>query len=200
MFKSLTVVVFSTLLLSGCAGVRLVDTDVRSFMTPPGVAAGATYRFERLPSQQADATAHARLESMAAHALAKVGLVRKDAGADYSVQVASSQRVDPYAPWDEPYGGRLGLGFGLRSGYIGLGASRPLMPGFGMGDSPYYWREVSLLIRHLPTLQVVYETRGAHDGRWSDSEAVLPAMFDAALRDFPHPLPGPRRIHIEIPR
>ena len=42
-------------LLSGCATHWVVDSDVRSFSNLPAadVAAGATYRFERLPSQQA---------------------------------------------------------------------------------------------------------------------------------------------------
>lgn len=202
MFKSTAtaLMVVSALLLSGCAGMRVVDTDVRSFVTPPGIQPGATYRFERLPSQQADAGAQTRLEAMAQAALAKVGLVRQDSGADYSVQVAASLRVDPYAPWDQPYGGRLSLGIGVRHGHIGLGVNRPLMPGFGWGESPYYWREVSLVMRHLPSGQVVYETQGAHDGRWSDSMAVVPAMLDAALAGFPNPPLGPRRINIEIPR
>lgn len=201
MFKSVVMVVFSVLVLSGCAGVRLVDTDVRSFVTPPGVTAGAAYRFERLPSQQASA-AQARLETLTQVALGKVGLMRKDTEAGYSVQVTYSLRVDPYAPWEQPYGGRAGLslGFGMRSGHFGLAAGRPLMPGFGWGESPYYWREVSLVIRHLASGQVVYETQGAHDGRWSDSGAVLPAMLDAALMNFPNPPRGPRRIELEIPR
>ena len=104
MFKSVVMVVFSVLVLSGCASVRLVDTDVRSFVTPPGVTAGATYRFERLPSQQASA-AQARLETLAQVALGKVGLMRKDTEAGYSVQVTYSLRVDPYAPWEQPFGG-----------------------------------------------------------------------------------------------
>jgi hypothetical protein len=202
MLKSLTVVSFSALLLSGCAGVRLVDTDVRSFVTSPGIQTGATYRFERLPSQRADATGQARLETLAQAALGKVGLRRQDNEAQYSVQMAASLRIDPYAPWEQPYGGRpgLSLGFGVRHGYIGLATGRPFMPGFGWGESPYYWREVSLVIRHLGSGQVVYETQGAHDGRWSDSQAVLPAMLDAALMGFPNPPAGPRRIELEIPR
>ena len=201
MFKLLVVMVFSVLVLSGCASVRLVDTDVRSFVTPLGVTAGAAYRFERLPSQQASA-AQARLETLAQVALGKVGLMRNDIEANYSVQVIYSLRVDPYAPWEQPYGGRAGLslGFGMRSGHFGLAAGRPLMPGFGWGESPYYWREVNLVIRHLANGQVVYETQGAHDGRWSDSASVLPAMLDAALMNFPNPPRGPRRIELEIPR
>ena len=59
---------------------------------------------------------------------------------------------------------------------------------------------MSLVIRHLASGQVVYETQGAHDGRWPDNNAVLPAMLDAALAGFPNPPPGPRRIELEIPR
>ena len=41
--------------LSGCATSWVVDSNVKSFATPgTTVPPGATYRFERLPSQQAD--------------------------------------------------------------------------------------------------------------------------------------------------
>ena len=59
---------------------------------------------------------------------------------------------------------------------------------------------MSLIIRHLGTAQVVFETQAANDGPWSDSDAVVAAMFEAALKDFPNPPPGVRRINIEIPR
>ena len=60
--------------------------------------------------------------------------------------------------------------------------------------------EASLVIRRLIDNQVVFETRAKHDGRWSDDEAVLPAMFQAALQGFPNPPRGLRRVTIEIPR
>ncbi len=203
MFRSLIATVFAALWLTGCASVRLVDTDVRSYVTPPGVPAGASYRFERLPSQQANAAQQDRLEGVAQQALGKVGLQRHDSAASFSVQVSASMRIDPYSPWDRPapgWGLGWNLGFGMRSGNVMIGANSPLRPGFGWGDSPYYWRQVSLIIRQLSNGQVVYETHAAHDGRWSDSEAVLPALFDAALKDFPNPPPGARRLNIEIPR
>jgi hypothetical protein len=204
MFRLFTAVFFIVLGLTGCAGMRLVDSDVRSFATPPGVPLGATYRFERLPSQQANAAPQARLEAMAQQALAKVGLQRDDASASYSVQLAAGLKIDPYSPWDERYGGwapgwNFGFGFGLHSGHMMIGGSR-LMPGFGVPQSPYYWRQVSLIMRQLSTSQVVYETHAEHDGPWADSETIFPAMLDAALKDFPHPPPGLRRINIEIPR
>ena len=203
MLRLFTAIFFIVMGLTGCAGMRMVDTDVRSFATPPGVPLGATYRFERLPSQQADAAQQNRLEVIVQQALSKVGLQRNDAAASYSVQIAIGMKVDPYSPWDRPSPGwmpGLNLGFGLHSGNVMVMGNGPYMPGFGMGELPYYWRQVSLIVRKLNTSQVVYETHAAHDGRWADSEAILPAMFDAALRDFPHPPPGVRRIHIEIPR
>jgi len=46
----------------------------------------------------------------------------------------------------------------------------------------------------------VFESRANHDGRWSDDLAVVPAMFEAALRGFPNPPQGVRRVDIEIAR
>lgn len=182
-------------LLAGCAGVRLVDSDVRSFSTLPALAPGAaSYRFERLPSQQSHSAAQDQLEAVAQKALSKVGLRRDDATPTYSIQVGARLQVDPRAPWDDPWYGGWGM-YGYRRGAY-------FAPGFGtMGwSSPYYRREVSILMRELASAKVVYETHASHDGRWSDSDVVFPAMFDAALKGFPQPPQGPRRVDVEIGR
>ena len=70
MFRSLIAIFLVALGLTGCGTVRLVDTDVRSYASPPFVQPGASYRFERLPSQQADTVQQAGLEAMAQQALA----------------------------------------------------------------------------------------------------------------------------------
>lgn len=182
------------LLLGGCAGIRLVDSDVRSFSSLPAVPVGTTYRFERLPSQQSRGASQDQLEATAQKALAKVGLQRNDTNPKYSVQVGARLQVDPRAPWDDPYP-YPGWGMYPR-GYFFAG------PGFGLGgwSSPYYRREVSVVMREIATAKVVYETHAAHDGRWSDSEVIFPAMFDAALKGFPQPPTGPRRVDVEIGR
>ena len=190
MFRSLIMVLLATLWLSGCGGMRLVDSEVRSFASAPVIAAGARYQFERLPSQQADAAAQTQLETFAQQALAKVGLQRDEAAARYSVQVSFGMRVDPHSPWSPPEHG-WGPGWNLGWGRHGS---------FAMMEPPYYWRQVGLMLRDLRTQQVVYETHAAHDGPWADTAAVLPAMLDAALQGFPNPPPGTRRITIEIPR
>jgi hypothetical protein len=205
MFRSLIAIVFAAFWLTGCGGMRLVEADVRSYATQPLVPVGASYRFERLPSQQGDVAQQTRLEAMAQPALAKAGLQRNDVAASYSVQVSASMKVDPYSPWDRPspgWGPGWNFGFGIQSGNVLIAGNSPFMglPGFDMAGAPYYWRQVNLIIRNLGTHQVVYETHAAHDGRWADSEAVLPAMLEAALKDFPNPPPGVRRINMEIPR
>lgn len=190
MFRVLILVLWAALWLSGCAGMRLVDSEVHSFTSAPSVPAGARYRFERLPSQQADAAPQAQLEAMAQQALAKVGLQRDEAAASYSVQVSFGMRVDRHSPWQPSDNG---WGPGWNPGW-GRQGSFPFM------EPPYYWRQVGLMLRDLRTQKIVYETHAAHDGPWADTAAVLPAMLDAALQDFPTPPPGLRRITIEIPR
>lgn len=207
MFRTIISLVLAVWWLSGCSSMRLVDTDVQSYATPPPVAIGASYRFERLPSQQAQAEAaqQTQLEALVQPVLGKAGLRRDDATASYSVQIAAAVRVDPYGPWDRPligWGPGFGLGWELHSGHGRFLGHYPFMGmySFGMSEQPYYWRQVSLVIRNLSSAQVVYETHAAHDGSWADDKAVLGAMFEAALQGFPTPPPGPRRINIEIPR
>lgn len=183
--------------LSGCATRWVVDSEVRSFSQLPasGVAAGASYRFERLPSQQEGEAARgaAALEAMAVPALERAGLRRDDAAAHYSVQLGA--RVTPtFSPWVDPWfypgWGRFGPGYGR--GWYG--------PGFPPASPPWYLREVSIVLRELPSNRVVYETRARNDGPYSTDAAVLPVMFQAALQGFPNPPAGERRVDIEIPK
>ena len=81
-------------LVSGCASTRLIDSQVNSFATQV-IAPGASYQFERLPSQMADAANQAKLEKLAEQALAKVGLKRQNA-APLGVQVSAIQRQETY--------------------------------------------------------------------------------------------------------
>lgn len=195
----------AVLVLSGCATTRVVDTQVQTFSQLPAVPVPASYRFERLPSQQSAPADQARLEAAAEPALAKAGLVRDEAAARYSVLIDSSvqsttQMVDPwgygrYGPWGPwgPYGRRWYGGVG----YHGWG------PGWGfqydMWDRSYVEREVSVIIRELSTQRVVYETRAVHESRWPNDPALLTPMFDAALSGFPQPPAGVRRVNIELP-
>jgi len=174
--------------------MRLVDSQVNAFAPAP-VPAGSRYRFERLPSQQIHPEAQTQLEAMAEQALAKVGLTRDDVVARYSVQVSATQRAEQTV-LDRPALG-WNLGWMMGNGGIAVGGGG-LFPGLDARTN--YWREVGLIIRERATQAVVFESRATHDGPWSDSNAILPAMLDAALQGFPNPPAGERRVNIEIPR
>ncbi len=214
--------------LSGCASVYLVDNQVQSYArwadraSAPGVPvvipqAPQVYRFDRLPSQREGkvATGQDDLEKLTELALAKVGWTRAAAGtaAQWTVQVDGGTQRLPRAPWESPYdgfwgGGYWGGGFGPGFGYgmpgrdyIVTGRGQIIwMPMYPRIESPYYKREVSLIIRHAASGKVVYETRAAHDGRWNSTNGLWSAMLDAALRDFPTPPEGLRQVNIEVPR
>jgi hypothetical protein len=181
-------------LVSGCASTRLIDSEVNSFATQV-IAPGASYRFERLPSQMADHANQANLERLAEQALAKVGLKRQNA-APLGVQVSAIQRQETY--FGES-GFNMGWGLGWVWGHGGLSVGRGgvLFPGLDSHTS--YWRQVSLIMRNASGV-VVFESHASHDGIWSDSDAVLAAMLDAALQGFPTPPVGARQVNIEIPR
>ena len=192
-----------SLLLGGCASVYLVDNQVQSFPrwdAGQAPASPQTYRFERLPSQREGeaATSQDRLEELTRAALARAGWNLADApgSAPWTVQVQASANRLPRAPWEDAWNGMgPGWGWGLTHFNGGWGGSL-----FMRMDIPYHERQVSLLIRHAATGQVVYETSARHDGRWNDSPELWSAMLDAALRDFPQPPQGARQVNIEVPR
>ncbi len=187
-------------LLTGCASMRLIDSDVVSVAAvPPGMSLqGAKYRFERLPSQLNNPEA-GLAEQQAQAAMRAVGLVRDDAQARLSVMVGfsgSQYLADPWgrpiAPGWTPYGNvSFGSGWGSHSG-LGVGMRFP--------PPTHYRREVSLVLRDLQSGQVVYETRANHTGPWGDSVPIFGTLFQAALTNFPNPPVGLRRVNIELPR
>lgn len=198
--KRLVFAVALVLGLSGCATRWVVDSDVQSFSQLPAVPAGATYRFERLPSQQASEAAQQQLEAMAAPALENAGLRRDDASARYTAQIGArvTTELSPWAdPWlYGPWGPRYGLGIGYGRGWYSGGWYGPVFP---QASNPWYAREVSIVLRELPSNRVVYETRARNDGPYNLSDRVLPVMFAAALQGFPNPPAGTRRVDLEIP-
>jgi hypothetical protein len=180
--------------LAGCSTTRMVDSEVRSFANnPPAAAPTSTYRFERLPSQQANTAQHEQLERMVAQTLGDKGLVRNDNQARYTVQV--QWRTDSYTSDPD------GTGLGLRWGF-GLGIGGPawgMRSGIRHMPPTWYKTTLDLLLRDTSTAQVVYETHATHDGPWADTANLLPALVQAALRDYPQAVAGPRTIVVELP-
>jgi predicted small secreted protein len=177
---SVAIMAFS---MAGCSTMQVVDSDVTAFShwsaAPPGP--GTAYRFERLPSQQ-------------------VGMELNPAVARYSGQVVVNTLVVERVPYDGV--GYDGFGFPAPGVFLG-GGSRGAAVGMSFPmrfSEPYFKRDLSILMRDLSSNQVVFETRALHDGVSSNTLAVLSAMLDAALRGFPQPPPGTRRINVETPR
>jgi len=190
-------------LVTGCASMRLIDSDVVSVAAvPPGMSLQGAKYFERLPSQAHNPEA-GLAEQQAQAAMTAVGLVRDDAQAQLSVLVGfggNRYLADPWgrplAPGWAPYGSiAVGSGFGGGFGsHIGLGM------GMRMPPPTHYRREVSVIMRDLKSGQVVYETRASHAGPWSDSVPIFATLFQAAMANFPNPPAGQRRVNIELPR
>ena len=186
--------------LAGCASLDNVETDVSSFSRWPTARSPSTYAFERLPSQQANPQQAQVLEDSARPAVEAAGFAPAAEGSTPDVTVQIGVRVTAYevAPWDDPfwYGPRYGW-YGPY-GYWG----RPWGPRWGpyWGPSPYwgpYWRygypyptttierEVAVLIRDKKSGEPLYEGHATSGGNWAGASIVVPAMFVAAMRDFP---------------
>lgn len=174
--------------VAGCASSRLIDSEVRSFGGGASAVSAASYQFERLPSQQADALAQAQIEQGAMPVLQRMGLTHASQDPRYTVQlsVASEQvqRADPLVlrrwSWIGP---RPGVGVPL--------AVVSLEPAL-------YRLQIQVLVRDAQSRAVVYEASAQHTGPWNDQATLLPAVLLAAMRDFPQGGNGPASIRVEI--
>lgn len=183
-----------TLVLGACASTRLVDSEVRSFVGTVAPTTPATYRFDRLPSQQsADSklqSAQERLETLASAALADVGLTQSDASPTYLAQISGSVEQMVRNPLVSPI--RLGGFWGFQQPPLGFGmnywATEPPLSRYG----------VQIVLREASSKQVVFESQAQHIGPWSDASNILPAVLRAALRDYPHPAPQSTTVRVEV--
>lgn len=181
-------------LLTGCSTTRMVEGQVQSFSTLAALPAPATYRIERLPSQQTPA--FDAIAALAEQSLARAGLQR-DAAAprllvQLGVQADSVPRYDPFRPYS-PYGpGPWGMGGWHGRGWGVHGAWR-----FGE-PTPLHRRAVSIVMRDAATQAVVVETSAVHEDVWVSDPAVYGVLFDAALHGFPVPPQGPRQVRLPL--
>ncbi len=185
------VAVASAAMLSACASLNDVAADVSSYSRWPTGRAPSTYAFVRLPSQQSRPQQAQMLEDAARGAVEGVGFVPAPEGAapDVTIQVgARIVETDGY-PYDDPfwYGG-LGVWhrpFGRYGQPFGYPGWRGGLWGGPYGGFPSYQREVALLIRDKRSGEPLYEARAENEGSTTGVATILPAMFVAALKDFP---------------
>jgi len=193
MWKILAAVVASTV-LAGCASLNTLASDVTSYSQWPADRKPGTYAFERLPSQQSQPEAQARLEDAARRALEGAGFTEVAGGGtpEYTVQLGA--RVTRYdrSPWDDPFWRPYGAfgWWGPRGPYWGWGLRYDV--------APRYDREVAVLIRDRKSGTPLYESRAANESGASADTATLAAMFEAALKDFPQPAVNPRRVSVQL--
>ena len=189
------------LLLSGCAAFNNLSNEVSTYGPWPADRKPASFVFERLPSQQAHPDRRVQLETAARGALEASGFraAADEGSADYLMQIGA--RVTSNDPWiyNDPLFWRVGLRYG-HYGRWGRGWG----PGWGFGGaydyaySPTFDREVALLIRDRKTGQLLYEARATNAGPSASIDYLLPAMFEAALKDFPNAGPNPRSVTTQI--
>ena len=181
-------------LLTGCATVSTVESDVQSFSTTATPVQAGTFRFGRLPSQDQNAEQATSLESMAQAALLKAGFTRVESGARYSVQIGAGT-VEAVQTVPYPFFGRAAWS---QFGYHRLWPSRGFY-GQPWPDRESFVTRVRLEIRDLNTGAVVYESTATNEESWFNPARVLPALFEATLADFPSPPKGVRKVVVPLP-
>ncbi len=198
MLKSALILLFATA-LTGCAAMHRVDSDVSTYSQWPAERKPASYAFERLPSQQARAAQQQEVEDAARAAIEAAGFTpaTDPANADVSVQLgARIGGVDRSPYYDDPFWWHGGLyrwrgAFNYPFGYSA---------GFGMrwAEPPIYEREVMLLLRDRQSGQALYEAHASNSSAAPVIGSVMPALFEAALKDFPNGGVNPRRVSVEL--
>lgn len=179
--------------LAGCASLNSLTSEVSSYSQWPADRKPGSYAFERLPSQQMRPQQQQLLEDSARPALEAAGFTAAADAKDSEYIVQLGARVNATEQYyDDP--------FWWRGGLYSHRFSRP-WPYYGIGfgiPSTTYEREVALLIRDRKSGQPLYETRASNDGGSPSIQSLLPAMYEAAMKDFPAGSVTPRQVTTEI--
>ena len=190
----------AALVLTGCAGVRSLNSNVSTYGPWPADRKPATYAFERLPSQQEHADQQKQIEDAARGAIEAAGFAPAATPDAAQVKVQVGARVGTYDRWPyyDPFWRNVSVGYSVGF-HRGFGRSRwGLGLGGGFNSWPEYQREVAVLIRDQKTGQLLYEARANNSGASSVIDPLMPAMFAAAMRDFPAGGPNPRSVNVEL--
>jgi hypothetical protein len=183
--------------LAGCTSLNNLTSEVSSFSQWPADRKPGSYAFERLPSQQTRPEQQQLLEDSARLALEAAGFAPAAEAKDseYVVQLGARVSATEYY-YDDPFWWRGGLyhyrfnrPWPYRYNSFGVGFSFP---------STNFEREVAVLIRDRKSGQPLYETRASNDGGSPSIRSLLPAMFEAAMKDFPAGSVTPRQVTTEI--
>ncbi|MDC8784781.1 DUF4136 domain-containing protein [Roseateles koreensis] len=194
--------------LSACNGIYTVSSEVSTYGNWTPERKPGSYAFDRLPSQQMPGDAaevQTRMEEGARAAMAKAGFTETPdtQAADYLVTLGVRVNASDRAPWDDPlwwrwHGNYTAWRYGFGYGYA-LGPRRGGIPfpGDPLMDRRFD-RAVAVLVRDRKTAEPLYEARASNEGVSPGDRALIGAMFDAAMSDFPQVDPKPRRVTVQV--
>jgi hypothetical protein len=196
MKRRTTLAFAATAMLAACASMNQFTADVTTFGEWPAARAGATFSFERMPSQQGRPEAQQRLEDAARPTLVRAGLRPAAEGTepDLVVQIGARLTRLERSPWDDPLWWHGGFGRWHRGPWRG--------PYWGMGwrmEPARYEQEVALLIRERASGRPLYETRASTDGPGQGGDHWLAPLFAAALAEFPAVKPQVHAVTVPLP-
>jgi hypothetical protein len=182
-------------LVSGCAGLNTLSSEVSSFGEWPTDRKPGTFAFERLPSQQARAKAQDAVEDAARGALRQAGFQPVGEGAvpDVLVQVGARATRYEISPWSDPLWWRGGFAHWRYGPWLG-----PRWSPYWREEGTRVDREVALLIRDRASGKPLYEARASSSGSTSFDPQVMRAMFAAAMKDFPAVGLNPRVVSVPL--
>ena len=186
-------------LLAGCAAINTVTSEVATYGDWPSGRSPGSYAFERLPSQQKMATRQAELEGAAARALEAAGFkaAPQAAQADVVVQIGARVGRTDVSPWDDPLWWRWGGGYWRNPAW--RPTSRAMYyANINSGWYTRYERNVALLLRDRASGAPLYEAHAQTDGNSAGDAALMAAMFEAAMKDFPAAgASNPRQVSVQ---
>lgn len=194
-WQCLTLAVLCALALSGCASMRAIDSQVRSFAGPAGaIAAGAEVHVARLPSQ--DGGDFAPIQQALEQALRDKGLKPvANASAPWVLQtqwkvrsVDAPQALSPR----RPFGTDLWFGTG------GSGASFVFR--FPAVEPVWTALDLDVVLRERASQAVAFEAHASHQGPWNDIPQLAAAVVNAAFQHYPNGKPNLHTVIEEIPK
>jgi hypothetical protein len=183
--------------LSACAGSGFHTADVNAWSQWPSGRTPGTYSIEQLPSQKTERSGM-RLSDAAAPALAAAGFRPAAAGEKPQFLITLGARVSPVDPffYDDPFWWRGGL-YRYHAGWQRPGMRWPYAT-YARIDDRRYEREVAVLIRDRDSLEVLYEVRASSEGQMANIRFYLPALYSAAMKDFPVQSSEPRAVRVPL--
>ena len=187
-------------LAAGCASFNTLRSEVSTYGSWPADRKPGTYAFDRLPSQETLSNNQRALEDAARGAIERAGFKPAAAGQapDVLVQIGARISAAQRSPFDDPFYWHPALSHHYR--YRSPRAGFYWVPAWDTSlNNQQVDREVAVLLRDRASGKVLYEARASNFGFAAASSTWLPAMYNAALTDFPKASSSSRVVQVPLP-